>query len=202
MTSGPTDDAVWSNYGGQAGFVGWIAFTLTMLAVPVIVTVGQAGDPIGDRTTATGWALAVAFFGAFLFFLARTAAYMRRGLHRLQNIALDASGLWWRCGGDDTLIPWHYIAGVGVEMVGTHGDARVYTTLEIFLRDAELPADLHCYRSTGPAPIGLPAERLRYGFRRGSRQHIDVQQAVERYAPGTWIGIHRAAWRPWVNPGW
>jgi len=171
----------------------WIALsagTVVLVAVPLATGSLDAGTARG------AWLIAVAFGASSAPAVVKAVAVVRRGLHRLQNIALDASGLWWRCGGTDTLIPWSCIAGVGVEWVGTYGDGRVHTTLEVFLRDAELPSDLRCYLMSGPAQAGLPAERLRYPFARNSRDHIEVRHAVERFAPGTWAGIRRAKWTP------
>lgn len=196
MSPGPSDDATWSNHPGRAGLVGLVICIGLFVGTVVLVVVPLAAGSLDTGTARGAWLIATTFTAASVFAVVKLVAVARRGLHRLQNIALDASGLWWRCGGNDTLIPWAYIAGVGVEWVGSYGDGRVYTSLEVFLRDAELPADLRCYLTTGTARAGLPAERLSYPFARNSREYIDMHHAVERHAPGTWVGIRREKWTP------
>lgn len=73
---------------------------------------------------------------------------------------------------------------------------RKNLALEVFLRTPDLPegSALRTWSATEPSPTPtLPADRLRFVVPTGGDGH-DLHAAVERHAPGLWVGEYEREW--------
>lgn len=190
MGPGPALDAVWTRYDGRARLVRFILIpTSFVMGLLVVVIQPAKGSSVG-----TTGIVVISLIGAVALLLVGLAAvaasdHCSRGLHRLEGLVVDGAGLWWRHSGKMTLVPWMYVAGVGLGTERVRGVS--ITTLEVFPHPVPLPADLTRHMATGePLRPGLPTGRLRYPLPR-PEDRTRVPGAVQRFAPSLWAGVQQ-----------
>ncbi|MBM7784936.1 hypothetical protein [Tenggerimyces flavus] len=142
------------------------------------------------------------FLGLLLLFVVVLVRRLIGGGAGLPAVALDASGVWYVRGPQQTLVPWSEIAGVGigylhpptaVAVAGSSLAIRKNFALEVFLRGTR-PESLAPWSATEPAPRpDLPTDRVRYVLLASGDRH-DLQAAVERHAPTLWLGEYERRW--------
>jgi hypothetical protein len=200
----PAPDAVWSRFGDKRHlvvvFIGVLVFGgLTALGVNAFGGFEGVEKVIGGIITG--------MFAAGLLFCALAAVLFPFRRHRLPGVAVDAAGVWWYRERRATLVAWGEIAGVGVGYLqapaaavvgGASPGQRKNFALEVFLRAPDLPegSTLRTWSVAEPAPTpGLPDGRLRFVVPTGGDRH-DLHAAVERHAPGLWVGEYEREWTP------
>jgi hypothetical protein len=170
---------------------------------PIYALVSGEYD-LSDGERATNVVVAVAFSAFTVLGAALVVALPYRARTR-PAVAMDRFGVWWVIEQRATLVPWHQIHAVGIGyMLGPRIAVvrpRKNFALEVFPRDPGLPgrpegAPLRFWWLTEEAPrAGVPPTRLRYVMpvampRRG------FERLTKHYAPHTWIGVYRRAWKP------
>lgn len=166
---------------------------------------------LGVSAFLTSWDGAERVIGGFftglfalllLFFVVALVRRLIGGGAALPAVALDAAGVWFVRGTQQTLVAWSSIAGVGVGYLrpptvavaaGSSPGMRKNFALELFLRSPR-PDALAPWSATEPPPRpDLPADRLRYVLLSGTDRD-DLGAAVERHAPTLWLGEYERRW--------
>lgn len=192
MNQVPAAEAVWSRHGGRRHvlrlLLGVAVFAVLTL---LLVNAFRTGDFEQTGEKVIGGVLT----GACLLLClgcAAAAATMPRRSHLLPGVAVDATGVWWLREGRLAVTLWDEITGVGVgylraPRVSDSLRLKENHALEVFLR-GERP-DLDAWRVDEP-PQG---PRLRYVLLAGGDRRA-LEAAVQRFAPGRWIGEYERRW--------